>query len=86
MQYREGMIVWSDAGHDQHQFYVVVAVEGGYVYIADGKRRKVEKPKRKNPIHIKRTASEVSVSDIDTNKKIRRVLRDFNDTAVPVAE
>ena len=86
MQYKPGMIVWSDAGHDQNCFYVVVAVGEGYVYIADGKRRKVENPKRKNSIHIKRTSAEVPVSDIDTNKKIRRVLRDFNDAAAPVAE
>ena len=86
MQFIPGMIVKSDAGRDQQRYYVVVAVEGGFVYIADGRRRKVEKPKRKNPRHLKATRMAVGPAEIDTNQKLRRVLREYNEAAAPVAE
>ena len=34
------------AGHDKNRFYVIVKIENESVFIADGKRRKVEDPKR----------------------------------------
>ena len=86
MQFIPGMIVKSDAGRDQQRYYVVVAVEGGFVYIADGRRRKVEQPKRKNPRHLKATRTVAGPAEIDTNQKLRRVLRDYNEAAAPVAE
>ena len=36
-----GTIVYSKSGHDAHRFYVVVEKSGGWVYIADGRRRKL---------------------------------------------
>lgn len=41
-------IVASKAGRDQGQFFFVLDTDGEYVYIADGKGRRVEQPKRKN--------------------------------------
>ncbi len=42
----------SKAGHDKDQVYVIVREEREYVYLADGKLRLVENPKRKNKKHI----------------------------------
>ena len=39
-----GTIVKAKAGRDKEGFFVVVKSEEGWVYIADGKRRKVENP------------------------------------------
>lgn len=45
-----GEVVFSAAGHDKGSFYAVVgAGEDGSPLIADGKRRKLVSPKRKNP-------------------------------------
>lgn len=79
MRMEPGMIVKSDAGHDQERFYVIVAVEEGWAYIADGKRRKVERPKRKNPRHLKPTSLRVDLSEADTNQKLRRILHGLNE-------
>lgn len=82
-----GSIVKSKAGHDGGSFYLVVAMENEFVYIADGRRRKLEKPKRKNRRHLARTNRVVDVTEFDTNKKIRRVLWDYNfGSPDPVAE
>ena len=78
MQYQPGMIVKSDAGHDQNRFYVIVQMKEGFAYIADGKCRKLEKPKRTTPMHLKRTGHSVELAGLDTNRKIRRALHELN--------
>lgn len=86
MQIVPGSIVRSGAGRDQERFYVVLAVEDGFALIADGKVRKVEHPKRKNLRHLSATAQTVPLSDTDTNPKLRRVLRRWNQPASAVTE
>lgn len=86
MQYKAGMIVYSKAGHDADSFYVLVKVEGLFGFIADGRRRKLENPKRKNLLHIKPTNNIVDVTALDSDKKIRRVLHELNFVATSVAD
>ncbi len=82
-----GSIVKSKSGHDSGSFYVVVSLEGEFAYIADGRRRKREKPKRKNLKHLARTNAVVSAKDFETDKQLRRVLWDYNFGPInPVAE
>lgn len=73
-----GTIVKAKAGRDKEGFFVVVKSEDKWVYIADGKRRKVENPKKKNPLHITVTNTVLSHS-MDTNRNIRKSLRDFRE-------
>ena len=47
MELVTGQIVYSKAGRDQKRCFVVLKVEGEYVYLADGDLRKVETPKKK---------------------------------------
>ena len=44
-----GSIVRAKAGREKDNFFVVLRVESGYAYIADGRTRKLEKPKKKKP-------------------------------------
>lgn len=55
MEYQSGQVVYSKSGHDKGDTLMVLFVEGAYVYLADGKRRKIEKPKRKKMIHVQPT-------------------------------
>ncbi len=73
-----GTVVKAKAGRDKEGFFVVVKSEDGWVFIADGKRRKVESPKKKNPIHLTVTNTVLSHS-MDTNRNIRKALRDFRE-------
>lgn len=52
MEYRVGQIVRSKAGRDNTTAYVVVRVDGDYVYVADGAARRLENPKKKKIKHI----------------------------------
>ena len=42
MEYQSGQVVYSKSGHDKGDTLMVLFVEGAYVYLADGKRRKIE--------------------------------------------
>ena len=44
-------IVRSLAGRDKGQLFCVVGVQEGYLLLCDGKRRRVERPKRKKAVH-----------------------------------
>lgn len=47
-----GMLASSKAGHDKNTVYVIIKEETAYVYLADGRTRTLETPKRKNKKHI----------------------------------
>lgn len=49
---QSGSLVRSCAGHDKGSLMVVLAADESFVYVADGKHRMVEKPKRKKPKHL----------------------------------
>lgn len=50
--FQPGLLVTSKAGHDKHKLYVVVADAGDCVMLADGTRKTVSDPKRKNKLHV----------------------------------
>ena len=53
-----GSIVRSVAGRDAKRIFAILAIEedsgaeGGYVWLADGRLRRIEKPKRKKLRHL----------------------------------
>lgn len=56
MDIQIGQIVYSKSGHDKGDTLMVFSVEGDCVYLVDGRRRRLEKPKRKKIIHIQPTS------------------------------
>lgn len=78
MTITKGSIVRAKAGRDKDNFFVVLDVSEGFAFIADGKRRKVEKPKQKKLIHLSAT-NKTLTETMDTNRKIRKALRDFSE-------
>ena len=73
-----GSVVRAKAGRDKDKFFVVLRTEEGFAFIADGRRRKVESPKRKKFIHLQGTNTVLSET-MDTNRKIRNALRNFSE-------
>ena len=47
-----GRIARATAGRDKDGLFFVTGVSGGYLLLADGKRRKAAHPKRKKPGHV----------------------------------
>lgn len=71
-----GTVVIASAGKEKGGFYVVTEVLGPrFVLIADGRRRPLERPKKKNVAHLKRTNH--TIGEISTNRQLRITLRAF---------
>ena len=81
-----GRVVLSKSGHDKDRFYLVVKSEDGSAFIADGRRRKLDAPKRKNPRHLGLTKTSFDMSEITTDKKLRSALALFLKDAQPGEE
>ena len=74
-------VVRSCAGRDSGQLFFVVELDESYVYLADGKGRRVEKPKRKKRKHVEllprrdsRVADKIRSGDKVLNSELRRDL------------
>lgn len=76
-----GRIVCSKAGRDKGYFMVVVAKENESYFVCDGKERPIERPKRKNAKHLSFTNHTLQADDLNSNKKLRKALAVFRNTA-----
>ena len=52
MTLTRGNVVRSVAGHDRNELFLILREEGEYVWLADGKRRRIETPKKKRRKHV----------------------------------
>ena len=74
-------VVRSTAGRDQGELFYVIGTDPVYLYLANGKDRKLEKPKRKKRKHIQkvlrsetRVADKLRLGDKVLNSELRRDL------------
>ncbi len=81
MEIKVGSIVRSKAGRDKGDFFIVLAMDGNYVYMANGELRKVDQPKKKKLKHLQGTeeVSEFIVNKLAqggrvTNSEVRKAL------------
>lgn len=69
-----GQIVCSLKGSDKGSYLLVAGVDEKYVYLVDGKRYKLEHPKRKNFKHISATQTRLKSEEFLTDKAVRKAL------------
>ncbi len=74
MELRIGSVVRSEAGRDKNRLMAVVGTDSSKLLLCDGKERRLEKPKRKNPRHTALTQTVLKDSDMATNRSLRRAL------------
>ena len=93
MEIAKADIVRSDAGRDRGKLFIVLAVEGEYLLLADGKGRKVEDPKRKKRRHVlfvaaeeTRVSEKIKNNEKITNSEIRRTLAAYREEVQPSQE
>ena len=89
MELSKADMIVSLAGRDKGQLFFVVDTDEQYVYLADGKGRRLESPKRKKRRHVRklplyesRVAEKIRNGDKVLNSELRRELavlgREFN--------
>ena len=52
MTFSVGDVVRSAAGHDRGELFLVLREEGDFLWLVDGKGRKLETPKKKRRKHV----------------------------------
>ena len=72
---KAGALVRSLAGHDKDRFYLVMAVEGDFAYVADGKHHGLSEPKKKRLKHIAPMGLEAELSAIRCDAHIRKAIK-----------
>lgn len=83
-----GSLVYSAAGRDKGRAFLVLSVEGNMCYVADGKLRKSDNPKKKKLKHLKGTCKisselleKLNSGDNPTNSEIRKFLKLISEEA-----
>lgn len=88
MEFNTKTVVLSLAGHDKGKLFAILGIENeNFVFIADGRQRKAQKPKKKKVKHLK-VLGELSITRelelIDaasaTNRELRSAIRSFAST------
>ena len=87
MNITAGTVVISRAGHDCGRAMLVVRNDGEFLFVADGKERKLEKPKKKNKKHVRATSRVIELAGL-TDRSLRRTLRELfgQDSALQESE
>ena len=84
MEVDKSSLVVSNAGRDQGQLFYVIDADEQFVYLADGKSRRLEKPKRKKRKHVQqvprtesRIAEKIRNGEKVLNSELRKELASF---------
>ena len=84
MELDKSSLIVSKAGRDKGQLFFVIDTDAQYVYLADGKSRKLEKPKRKKRKHVQqvprtesRIAEKIRNGEKVLNSELRKELASF---------
>ena len=84
MQQDKSSLNVSKAGRDKGQLFYVIDTDEQYVYLVDGKSRKLEKPKRKKRKHVEqvprtesRIAEKIRNGEKVLNSELRKELASF---------
>ena len=86
MEKLDGVIARSKAGRDKGELFIILRTENGYAFIANGDRRKVDRPKKKKLKHLQLTgymcefvSGKLAASGKVTNQELRKALAEYTD-------
>ncbi len=72
--YFRGQVIKSAAGRDKDYLMAVISYDGKFVYVSDGKERRLANPKRKNPKHVTVTELSLTETDLSSDRSLRKAL------------
>ena len=81
-EYKSELLAISKAGHDKGTVYVVLEADDVYFWLADGKRRLLENPKKKKQMHVqvvKNLPAELlsQMQSITLDAHVRKIIKLF---------
>lgn len=72
-----GMLAKSKAGHDKGHIYVIYKTDDAYVYLIDGRIRKMDNPKKKKKKHVQVICKQYDITALD-DVGVKRILKLFD--------
>jgi len=69
-----GCVVRSTAGRDKGSLLTVTAIGQSAIFVCDGKERPLQRPKKKNPIHLEPTGQMLTKEQTATNRALKKAL------------
>lgn len=79
MEIARGAVVRSSAGRDKGTFLIIMDCDRSYAYVCDGKKRPLDRLKKKKIKHLCVTNTKVQEAELSTNRLIRKALRLFQE-------
>ncbi len=76
----KGQVVVSKAGHDKGDLLLALGLKGNRILVCDGRQRKLEKPKEKNPKHLVFTSLVLKPEEYASNHRLRKALFHLSET------
>ena len=71
-----GQVVCVRQGRGKGRFYVVLGTDrAGWYLLANGSDRPLVNPKRKNPLHVRKTRVRLTIDGFQTDKQLQAALR-----------
>lgn len=70
-----GKVVRSAAGRDRNSLMVITGQTADHLLVCDGKVRRLERPKRKNPKHVLFTEYCIEPEQFETNRRLKKALK-----------
>lgn len=78
-QLKIGTVVYALRGRDCGKWLCVVGNTSTHLLLCDGKERLLEKPKAKNPKHIRQTAHQLPPEALRSNRALKQALMHFSE-------
>lgn len=72
-----GMLARSKAGHDKGHIYVIYKIDEAYVYLIDGRIRRMDNPKKKKKKHVQIICKQYDITSLD-DVGVKRILKLFD--------
>ncbi|MBQ2775753.1 MAG: KOW domain-containing RNA-binding protein [Clostridia bacterium] len=79
MSFERGCVVRAIAGRDKGRLLAVTRVLQNGIEVCDGKERKLQKPKIKNPKHVEQTRFKVTENELAFDGRLRKALNRISD-------
>lgn len=79
MEWAIGTVVYALCGRDRGKMMCVVESDDTRVFVCDGKERKLQKPKPKNPKHIRKTEHTLTREQMRSDRAIKQALKSFSE-------
>ena len=77
MELKTGQIVFSRKGRDVTKLYAVMGFEGERVLLADGEKRTLAHPKRKNPQHVNPTTTILAPEETQSDLMLKAAIKTY---------